>query len=160
MSVTKQVLTSTNIVPYHQIAIEIIRQQITFTVKMITWWVKLGVAVVVVSPFQALWSSLLVWTKDSLLSYMLSWDLDISLLFPVHDIHPDDGNCTVCWNTGRTSAFTAPKIWKLILHARHLFAETHRQDLWGSLLIACCTCISNFVGYSSKPETSWPVAIS
>jgi len=133
MSATKQVLISTNIVPYHQVAIEIIRQQITFTMRMNIWWVKFGVAVVLVYPFQALGFIPLVWTKDSLLSsYILSWDLDMSLLFPIHDIHPEDGNCTVCWNIGRTSAFIAPQIWKLILHTRHLL-QKHTDKIYGEV---------------------------
>lgn len=113
------------------------------------------------SPSQALGSSLFVWTKDSpLSSYMLSWDLGMSLLFPIHDINPEDGNCIVCWNIGRTSAFIAPQNLEANLTHKTLIAETHRQDLLGSLLIACCTCISSCLGYSSKPETSWPVTIN
>lgn len=98
---------------------------------MIIWWVKFGVVIVLVSPFQALGSSQLVWTKESILSsYMLPGGVDMSLIFCSHDFHTEDGNCTVCWNIGRTSAFIAPQIWKLILYTRHLL-QKHTDKIYG-----------------------------
>lgn len=161
MSVTNQVLTSTNIVPYHQITIEIIRQQITFTVRMTAWWVKFGVACCSCVPIpnsriQSVGMNRRL-TSVFLRAFLRSRYV-VAFSCPWHSSWRWQLRCLLKhWKD--FSIYCTPNLEANLTH-KTFIAETHRQDLWGSLLIACCTCISNCLGYCSKPETSWPVAIS